>query len=294
MGGSAPKFSSGAIEQLLVEDSTSTALLCAAQAAPPPAFRWKIHILSEEKESFFEICAQIFVLVCSACCQLYICTTRRNNWSRFYCSHGGSPATAMVGIKFLGKEWKFRRVLCSQSWAAQEIPNPSFVEYCTAPILTNVPSWFVNKTGWSQIDNFPLTEITPSQTQDIYFPQVENNQVVHNLGSQAQELWTLCLTLGPYSPVQVQGVFLCCHGFHQRLLSFPIFGDNCELAMFDYSRDIGLLFSLLFCAALLLPPLLNWRRRFSTKTCSSTSATTPRPNSLQSDLRRLPGKINLF
>ena len=49
VGGSAPKFSSGAIEQLLVEDSTSTALLCAAQAAPPPAFRWNLHILFQRK-----------------------------------------------------------------------------------------------------------------------------------------------------------------------------------------------------------------------------------------------------
>ena len=159
----------------------------------------------------------------------------------------------MVGIKFLGKEWKFRRVLCSQSWAAQEIPNPSFVEYCTAPKLTNVPSWSVNKTELSPINNSPMTQIMHSQTQDMYFPQVGNNQVVRNLGSQAQELWTLCLTLGPYSPVQVQGVVLCCHGFYQRLLNFPIFGDNCELALFDCSRDIGILFSLLFCAVLLLP-----------------------------------------
>ena len=98
-----------------------------------------------------------------------------------------------------------------------------------------------------------------SQTQDMYLLQVGNNQVVHNLGSQAQELWTLCLNIGPHSPVQVQGVVLCCHGFYQRLLNFPIFGDNCELALFDYSRDIGLLFPLLFCAVLLLPPLLNRR-----------------------------------
>ena len=95
-----------------------------------------------------------------------------------------------------------------------------------------------------------MTQIMHSQTQDMYFG---NNQVVRNLGSQAQELWTLCLTLGPYSSVQVQGVVLCCHGFYQRLLNFPIFGDNCELALFDCSRDIGILFSLLFCAVLLLP-----------------------------------------
>ena len=107
VGGSAPKFSSGAIEQLLVEDSTSTALLCAAQAAPPPAFRWKIRLLSEENEIFYEICAQILVLVCSACCQLYICTTRRNNWSRFYCSTGAHQPRPRSESSFLAKSESF-------------------------------------------------------------------------------------------------------------------------------------------------------------------------------------------
>ena len=67
----------------------------------------------------------------------------------------------------------------------------------------------------------------------------------------------MSLTLDPYSPVQEQGVVLCCHGFYQRLLNFPSFEDNCELALFGYSRDIGLLFLLLLCAVLLLPPLLT-------------------------------------
>ena len=39
VGGSAPKFSSGAIEQLKIKLSTAAALLCAAQAAPSPGFR---------------------------------------------------------------------------------------------------------------------------------------------------------------------------------------------------------------------------------------------------------------
>ena len=39
VGGSAPKFSSGAIEQLKIKSSTAAALLCAAQAAPSPGFR---------------------------------------------------------------------------------------------------------------------------------------------------------------------------------------------------------------------------------------------------------------
>ena len=91
-----------------------------------------------------------------------------------------------------------------------------------------------------------MTQIMHSQTQDMYFG---NNQVVRNLGSQAQELWTLCLNIGPHSPVQVQGVVLCCHGFYQRLLNFPIFGDNCELALFDYSRGIGLLDSSFYCCS---------------------------------------------
>jgi hypothetical protein len=39
VGGSAPKFSSGAIEQLKIGSSTPTALLCSAQGAPTPGFR---------------------------------------------------------------------------------------------------------------------------------------------------------------------------------------------------------------------------------------------------------------
>ena len=55
VGGSAPKFSSGAIEQLKIEASTAATLLCAAQAAPSPAFRSTAHLF-----------VQFVILVCAA------------------------------------------------------------------------------------------------------------------------------------------------------------------------------------------------------------------------------------
>ena len=136
VGGSAPKFSSGAIEQLKIKSSTAAALLCAAQAAPSPGFRsgGRIFFSNRRFRGISRPVCHSCECVLADCCQLYICTRCRLNWSLLQ----SNPATATVdGIKFLGSESLRALGLLLSAAAAQEISNPSNSWEIAPSVLAN-------------------------------------------------------------------------------------------------------------------------------------------------------------
>ena len=102
VGGSAPKFSSGAIEQLKIEASTATALLCAAQAAPSPSFRSTGHLFVQ---SFSDCHPCVLVLLLGRLLPLVYLHKSPQLEQSLPEKHNPAMALAIkAGIKFLGSE----------------------------------------------------------------------------------------------------------------------------------------------------------------------------------------------